>query len=68
MKDLIEEIVIHSEALPVSIQQEVLDFIRFKENKLISDQSKALEVSLLSEAALSDWNNDEEDRAWKEYQ
>ena len=34
MKQLIKEIVLHSRALPDYIQQEVLDFIKFKERKL----------------------------------
>ncbi len=68
MKQLVEEIVLHSRCLPDDIQREVLDFIKFKENKLKQQQANQLEISMLSESALSDWNNEEEDEAWKNFQ
>ncbi len=68
MNKLIKEITLHSRALPESIQQEVLDFIKFKENRLGMESKECAEVSLLSEASLSEWNNDEEDEAWKKFQ
>ncbi len=68
MKELLEEIKQHSKALPDSVQREVLDFIKFKEQKLNQDKHTLLEVSMLSELALSQWNNKEEDDAWSSYQ
>jgi hypothetical protein len=68
MNKLIKEITLHSCALPESIQQEVLDFIKFKESRLEMEGKACAEVSLLSEASLSEWNNDEEDEAWKSFQ
>jgi len=61
MKELLEEIELHSKALPDSVQREVLDFIKFKEQKLNEENNTLLEVSILSESALSQWNNKEED-------
>lgn len=68
MKELLEEIELHSKALPDSVQREVLDFIKFKEQKLKQENHTLLEVSMLSESALSQWNNKEEDDAWSSYQ
>ena len=68
MNELLKEIELHTRALPESVQQEVLDFIKFKEQKLFESKSALLEVSTLSEPALDDWNNTEEDSAWKSYQ
>jgi len=68
MKELIKEIERHSRALPDDIQQEVLDFIKFKESKLEAEIRRKNEVSMLSESALSEWNNDEEEAAWKSFQ
>lgn len=68
MKQLVEEIVLHSSSLPDSVQREVLAFIKFKEKKLKEQQEGDLEVSVLSESALPDWNNEEEDEAWKNFQ
>lgn len=68
MNKLIKEITLHSRALPESILLEVLDFIKFKESRLEMESNECAEVSLLSEASLSEWNNDEEDEAWKNFQ
>jgi len=68
MNKLIEKIISHSQNLPDEVQREVLDFIRFKENKLKTIRSQKLEVSILSEASLSEWNNEKEDEAWKSFQ
>jgi len=68
MKELLKEIESHSRCLPDAVQQEVLDFIKFKEEKLKEDQSELLAVSLLSEVSLSQWNNKEENEAWMSYQ
>ena len=43
-------------------------FIKFKEQKLSQENHTLLEVSILSEFALSQWNNKEEDDAWSSYQ
>ena len=68
MTELLAEIELHSRALPDYIQQEVLDFIKFKENKLETEQRENNEVYILSESALPEWNNDEEESAWKSFQ
>ncbi len=57
MNELLKEIESHSRCLSDAAQQEVLDFIKFKEEKLKDEQSDLLAVSLLSEASLSEWNN-----------
>ena len=45
------------------ILEEVLDFIRFLENKSLQ---KASETAILSEASLAkDWLKPEEDKAWQ---
>lgn len=68
MKELLKEIELHSRCLPDALQQEVLDFIKFKEQKLKAERSELLSSALLSETSLSEWNNEEEDEAWKHYQ
>jgi len=68
MKELLKEIELHSRYLPDNVQQEVLDFIKFKELKLQEEQSTKLETAILSETALCDWNNKEEDDAWSNFQ
>ena len=68
MKKLLEEIELHSRVLPDEVQQEVLDFIKFKESKLLEQKNSKLETAILSEAALCDWNNKEEDDAWVSFQ
>lgn len=68
MQRLIKEIELHSRQLPDEIQQEVLDFIKLKEKKIAKDEQEKLEISILSESAMSDWDNDEEDEAWKGFQ
>ncbi|KMT64721.1 DUF2281 domain-containing protein [Catenovulum maritimum] len=68
MESLIKEITEHTRNLPDDVQQEVLDFIVFKEQKLAAQKKEASEISLLSESALQDWNNEEEEQAWKSFQ
>ncbi|GEM_PF-6115282 len=55
--------------LPVSMQQEVADYLDFLFAKYTRqiEQSK-YETALLSERALSDWLNEDEEEAWKAYQ
>ena len=68
MLRLLKEIEEHSRNLPDDIQQEVLDFIKFKEQKLQKNKEIEIEVSLLSQKSLFQWENKEEDEAWKSYQ
>ena len=68
MLRLLKEIEEHSRNLPDNIQQEVLDFIKFKEQKLQKNKEREIEVSLLSQKSLSEWESKEEDEAWKSYQ
>lgn len=68
MQRLIKEIELHSRKLPDEIQQEVLDFIKLKERKLAKAQKEKTETSMLSEQAMSDWENEEEDEAWSSFQ
>ena len=68
MKELLEEIELHSRCLPDSVQQEVLDFIKFKEQKLDANQKSLLEVAIFSESSLEDWDKKEEEDAWSSYQ
>jgi len=68
MLQLLQEIELHSRNLPDDVQQEVLDFIKFKELKVKQEQTAKIEISLLSEEALSQWDNEEEEAAWKSYQ
>lgn len=68
MNKLIREIERHSRDLPDNAQQEVLDFIKYKESKLKDEEKNKLETSILSETALLEWNNEEEERAWKSFQ
>ena len=68
MQSLLKEIELHSKNLPDIVQQEVLDFIKFKEKKIAEEKKAHLGISLLSENALDQWNNEEEDLAWKNYQ
>ena len=67
MESLIKEITRHTRSLPDDVQQEILDFVVFKEQKL-AEKKAALEVSLLSESSLQEWNNEEEEQAWKSFQ
>ena len=49
--------------VPEPILEEVLDFIKFLENK---SRKKISEIAVLSEAALAkDWLKPEEDEAWQ---
>ena len=68
MLRLLKEIEEHSRNLPDDIQQEVLDFIKFKEQKLQKNKEVEIEISLLSQKSLSQWESKEEDEAWKSYQ
>ncbi|WP_250657748.1 hypothetical protein [Alkalimarinus coralli] len=68
MQRLLKEIELHSRKLPDEIQQEVLDFIKLKERTLAKAQKEKIEVSMLSEQAMSDWANEEEDEAWSSFQ
>ena len=68
MQRLLKEIELHSRKLPDDIQQEVLDFIKLKERKLAKVKKEKLEISILSESAMSDWENEEEDDAWSSFQ
>ena len=53
-----------SEDLPVSLLQEVLDFIRFLKKRAADER---LETTLLSETSLQkDWLRPEEDEAWQD--
>jgi hypothetical protein len=68
MLRLLKEIEEHSRNLPDDIQQEVLDFIKFKEQKMQENKEVEIEISLLSQKSLSQWESEEEDEAWKSYQ
>lgn len=68
MLKLLKEIEQHSRNLPDDIQQEVLDFIKFKEQKLQKNKEVKIEISLLSQKSLCQWESKEEDDAWKSYQ
>jgi len=68
MLRLLKEIEEHSRNLPDDIQQEVLDFIKFKEQKIQKNKEVEIEISLLSQKSLSQWESEEEDEAWKSYQ
>jgi hypothetical protein len=68
MLRLLKEIEEHSRNLPDDIQQEVLDFIKFKEQTMQKNKEVEIEISLLSQKSLSQWESEEEDEAWKSYQ
>jgi len=68
MKELLTEIELHSRALPDYIQQEVLDFIKFKESKFAAELKEQNETYMLSELTLSEWHNNEEELVWKSFQ
>ena len=67
MEKLLSEITAHSQKLPEEVQQEILDFIKFKELKL-AEQREKFDAAILSESSLSDWDSPEEDEAWKNFQ
>jgi hypothetical protein len=53
-----------TEDLPISLLQEVLDFIRFLKMKAAQER---LETALLSQSTLQkDWLRPEEDEAWRD--
>ena len=60
-----KEAVVHEiEELPLSLLQEVLNFIRFLKARVAQER---LETALLSETALQkDWLRPEEDEAWRD--
>ena len=60
-----KEAVVHEiEELPLSLLQEVLNFIRFLKTRVAQER---LETALLSETALQkDWLRPEEDEAWRD--
>jgi len=60
-----KEVVVHEiEELPLSLLQEVLNFIRFLKTRVAQER---LETALLSETALQKaWLRPEEDEAWRD--
>ena len=59
-----EEILKEIEKMPEEYLQEVLDFVRFLEMKMMKNK---IETAIMSESSLSkDWLRPEEDEAWKD--
>ncbi len=57
--------------LPENAQQEVYDFYCFIKQRVQEDKiiRQIDETTLLSQSSLAqDWDNEEEDKAWKEFQ
>ncbi|MEA5553801.1 DUF2281 domain-containing protein [Anabaena cylindrica UHCC 0172] len=60
-----EQIAQELEKLPEPVLQEILDFVRFLQNK--HQQNKMLEITIMSELSLQkDWLKPEEDAAWND--
>jgi hypothetical protein len=67
MLSLIQEIAFKSAVLPEEKQREILDFVSFISAQFSGLESR--ETELLSENALAtDWNREEEDKAWEKFQ
>ncbi|RKZ20258.1 DUF2281 domain-containing protein [bacterium] len=59
-----EEILKEIEKMPEEYLQEVLDFVRFLEMKMMKER---IETAIMSESSLEkDWLRPEEDEAWKD--
>jgi Protein of unknown function (DUF2281) len=58
-----EQLIQEIEQIPDFLVEEVLDFARYLKSKHLQER---LEVTRLSEAALADWLNPEEEEAWQD--
>ena len=67
MNSIIQEINFKSSSLPEEKQREILDFVSFVYSKFSKQELN--ETALLSESVLAtDWDREEEDKAWEKFQ